>query len=115
MRPVTQGDVIRADPKEIPRIFQLLYAGEGEARRPDEQQQLDVSSSKADERPLTLQYKGELSAIFLDFSNAYPRISSTGSRRTLFAATFVFFTMRTHKFPLATFVFHSTPRQTRVF
>ncbi|KAL9696346.1 hypothetical protein quinque_015631 [Culex quinquefasciatus] len=58
VRPVTQGDVIRADPKEIPRIFQLLYAGEGEARRPDEQQQLDVSSSKADERPLTLQYKG---------------------------------------------------------
>ncbi|XP_062539982.1 rho-associated protein kinase 1 [Armigeres subalbatus] len=58
VRPVTQGDVIRADPKEIPRIFQLLYGGEGEARRPDEQQQLDVSSSKADERPLTLQYKG---------------------------------------------------------
>ncbi|XP_058836769.1 rho-associated protein kinase 1 [Topomyia yanbarensis] len=58
VRPVTQGDVIRADPKEIPRIFQLLYAGEGEARRPDEQQQLDVSSSKADERFLTLQYKG---------------------------------------------------------
>lgn len=35
MRSVTQGDVIRADAKEIPRIFQLLYAGEGEARKPD--------------------------------------------------------------------------------
>lgn len=76
VRPVTQGDVIRADPKEIPRIFQLLYAGEGEARRPDEQQQLDVSSSKADERPLTLQYKGEC----------------------------LIFTMRTHKFPLTSTV-----------
>lgn len=29
VRSVTQGDVIRADAKEIPRIFQLLYAGEG--------------------------------------------------------------------------------------
>jgi len=34
VRPVTQGDVIRADTKEIPRIFQLLYAGEGESRKP---------------------------------------------------------------------------------
>lgn len=58
VRPVTQGDVIRADPKEIPRIFQLLYAGEGEARRPDEQQQSDIASSRSDEKPLTLQYKG---------------------------------------------------------
>uniref|UniRef100_A0A182JLX8 Rho-associated protein kinase let-502 n=1 Tax=Anopheles atroparvus TaxID=41427 RepID=A0A182JLX8_ANOAO len=58
VRPVTQGDVIRADPKEIPRIFQLLYAGEGEARRPDEQQQLEISPSRSDEKPLTLQYKG---------------------------------------------------------
>ncbi|XP_058127268.1 rho-associated protein kinase 1 [Anopheles ziemanni] len=58
VRPVTQGDVIRADPKEIPRIFQLLYAGEGEARRPDEQQQLDINPSRSEEKPLTLQYKG---------------------------------------------------------
>lgn len=36
VRSVTQGDVIRADAKDIPRIFQLLYAGEGEARRPGE-------------------------------------------------------------------------------
>lgn len=34
VRSVTQGDVIRADVKEISRIFQLLYAGEGESRRP---------------------------------------------------------------------------------
>lgn len=39
VRSVTQGDVIRADAKDIPRIFQLLYAGEGEARRPDAQDQ----------------------------------------------------------------------------
>ncbi|XP_053678170.1 rho-associated protein kinase 2 [Anopheles nili] len=58
VRPVTQGDVIRADPKEIPRIFQLLYAGEGEARRPDEQPQIDIASSRSEEKPLTLQYKG---------------------------------------------------------
>ncbi|CAG9814090.1 unnamed protein product [Phaedon cochleariae] len=36
VRSVTQGDVIRADSKDIPRIFQLLYAGEGEARKTDE-------------------------------------------------------------------------------
>ncbi|XP_046399463.1 rho-associated protein kinase 2 isoform X1 [Ischnura elegans] len=36
VRSVTQGDVIRADAKDIPRIFQLLYAGEGEARRPED-------------------------------------------------------------------------------
>lgn len=36
VRSVTQGDVIRADAKEIPRIFQVLYAGEGESRKPDE-------------------------------------------------------------------------------
>ncbi|XP_055389536.1 rho-associated protein kinase 1 isoform X2 [Condylostylus longicornis] len=61
VRSVTQGDVIRADAKEIPRIFQLLYAGEGEARRPDEQQnQLDISSFRGggDERPGTVIHKG---------------------------------------------------------
>lgn len=52
--------MIRADAKEIPRIFQLLYAGEGEARRPDEQNQLDISSLKGaiDERPGTKIFKG---------------------------------------------------------
>ena len=33
MRAVTQGDVIRAEARDIPRIFQLLYAGEGANRR----------------------------------------------------------------------------------
>ncbi|XP_043288732.1 rho-associated protein kinase 2 isoform X2 [Venturia canescens] len=37
VRSVTQGDVIRVDAKDIPRIFQLLYAGEGEARRPGDE------------------------------------------------------------------------------
>merc|ERR1719351_329518 len=36
VRSVTQGDVIRAEAKDIPRIFQILYAGEGESRKPDE-------------------------------------------------------------------------------
>merc|ERR1719500_1816387 len=36
VRSVTQGDVIRADAKDIPRIFQVLYAGEGESRKPDD-------------------------------------------------------------------------------
>jgi hypothetical protein len=63
VRSVTQGDVIRADAKEIPRIFQLLYAGEGEARRPDESTQnlLDISSLKVggnEERPGTIIIKG---------------------------------------------------------
>lgn len=60
VRPVTQGDVIRADAKEIPRIFQLLYAGEGEARRPDDPNQQDLMTLKgsADERPGTIIFKG---------------------------------------------------------
>uniref|UniRef100_A0A8C5EXH8 non-specific serine/threonine protein kinase n=1 Tax=Gouania willdenowi TaxID=441366 RepID=A0A8C5EXH8_GOUWI len=33
VRPVTQTDVYRADAKEIPRIFQILYANEGESKR----------------------------------------------------------------------------------
>ncbi|XP_030377944.1 rho-associated protein kinase 1 isoform X1 [Scaptodrosophila lebanonensis] len=61
VRSVTQGDVIRADAKEIPRIFQLLYAGEGASHRPDEQSQLDVSvlhGSSNEERPGTIIHKG---------------------------------------------------------
>jgi len=34
VRSVTQGDVIRAEAKDIPRIFQILYAGEGESMKP---------------------------------------------------------------------------------
>lgn len=57
VRSVTQGDVIRADAKEIPRIFQLLYAGEGEARRPDETEPRGV-----DDKPSTvaLAFKGHV-------------------------------------------------------
>lgn len=57
VRSVTQGDVIRADAKEIPRIFQLLYAGEGEARRPDEQQSIDQLNNTMD-RPGNTIHKG---------------------------------------------------------
>lgn len=61
MRPVTQGDVIRADAKEIPRIFQLLYAGEGEARRPDDpnQQELNTLKNVSDERIGITTFKGK--------------------------------------------------------
>ncbi|XP_076872449.1 rho-associated protein kinase 2-like isoform X5 [Brachyhypopomus gauderio] len=36
VRPVTQTDVYRADPREIPRIFQILYANEGECKKDQE-------------------------------------------------------------------------------
>uniref|UniRef100_A0A6Q2ZEV9 Rho-associated protein kinase n=1 Tax=Esox lucius TaxID=8010 RepID=A0A6Q2ZEV9_ESOLU len=36
VRPVTQTDVYRADSKEIPRIFQILYANEGECKKEPE-------------------------------------------------------------------------------
>lgn len=55
VRSVTQGDVIRADAKDIPRIFQLLYAGEGEARRPDQQ---DQPQDSTDHQGNTVQHKG---------------------------------------------------------
>ncbi|KAG1669224.1 Rho-associated protein kinase 2 [Nymphon striatum] len=54
VRSVTQGDVIRADAKDIPRIFQLLYAGEGEARKPGE----NPPEILKDERSGTTQHKG---------------------------------------------------------
>ncbi|PNF18939.1 Rho-associated protein kinase 2 [Cryptotermes secundus] len=59
VRSVTQGDVIRADPTDIPRIFQLLYAGEGEARRPDDGglSQLELSVLR-DDKPGTISLKG---------------------------------------------------------
>ncbi|XP_047986913.1 rho-associated protein kinase 2 [Leguminivora glycinivorella] len=56
VRSVTQGDVIRADAKDIPRIFQLLYAGEGEARRP--QDALDQPQDQTDQHGNTVQHKG---------------------------------------------------------
>ncbi|KFP16759.1 Rho-associated protein kinase 2, partial [Egretta garzetta] len=36
VRPVTQTDVYRADSKEIPRIFQILYDNEGESKKEQE-------------------------------------------------------------------------------
>uniref|UniRef100_A0A3P8WDB9 non-specific serine/threonine protein kinase n=1 Tax=Cynoglossus semilaevis TaxID=244447 RepID=A0A3P8WDB9_CYNSE len=36
LMPVTQTDVYRADAKEIPRIFQMLYANEGESKKEPE-------------------------------------------------------------------------------
>lgn len=57
VRSVTQGDVIRADSRDISRIFQLLYAGEGEARRPDDQQALQEASGDG-ERNATTVHKG---------------------------------------------------------
>ncbi|KAJ8333083.1 hypothetical protein SKAU_G00419790 [Synaphobranchus kaupii] len=36
VRPVTQTDVYRADAKEIPRIFQILYANEGVSKKEPE-------------------------------------------------------------------------------
>ncbi|XP_073942117.1 rho associated coiled-coil containing protein kinase isoform X1 [Choristoneura fumiferana] len=56
VRSVTQGDVIRADAKDIPRIFQLLYAGEGEARRP--QDALEQPQDAPDHHGNTVQHKG---------------------------------------------------------
>ncbi|XP_055298419.1 rho-associated protein kinase 1 [Sitodiplosis mosellana] len=59
VRPVTQGDVIRADAKEIPRIFQLLYAGEGEARRPDDPNiETNTLKNVVDERIGLTTFKG---------------------------------------------------------
>ncbi|KAL1494849.1 hypothetical protein ABEB36_010370 [Hypothenemus hampei] len=62
VRSVTQGDVIRADSKDIPRIFQLLYLGEGEARKPSEEPNntLDTSSVRSfeDKAPGFVAHKG---------------------------------------------------------
>lgn len=53
VRSVTQGDVIRADAKDIPRIFQVLYAGEGESRKPG-----DCPEPPQLKDPSTLEHKG---------------------------------------------------------
>ncbi|KAI5736404.1 hypothetical protein M8J76_002868 [Diaphorina citri] len=59
VRSVTQGDVIRADAKDIPRIFQLLYAGEGEARRPEDGgAELPAVLRGGDEKPGIIALKG---------------------------------------------------------
>ncbi|KAB5517216.1 hypothetical protein PHYPO_G00187160 [Pangasianodon hypophthalmus] len=43
VRPVTQTDVYRADIKEIPRIFQILYANEGESKNQEAAVELSVA------------------------------------------------------------------------
>lgn len=48
VRPVTQGDVYRADAKDVPRIFQVLYAMEGENRKPDENPADGVGADRTD-------------------------------------------------------------------
>lgn len=62
VRSVTQGDVIRADSRDIPRIFQLLYLGEGEARKnaDDPNVLLDNSSIRSfeDKQPGFVSHKG---------------------------------------------------------
>ncbi|GIX66903.1 rho-associated protein kinase 1 [Caerostris darwini] len=58
VRPVTQGDVIRAEVKDIPRIFQLLYAGEGESRKPGDSSHLEMSLPKDTMQLGVLEHKG---------------------------------------------------------
>ncbi|CAM4690062.1 unnamed protein product [Leuciscus chuanchicus] len=54
VRPVTQTDVYRADPREIPRIFQILYANEGESKK----EELAVEPLLAAERTSYIPHKG---------------------------------------------------------
>uniref|UniRef100_A0A8C1U8T3 non-specific serine/threonine protein kinase n=1 Tax=Cyprinus carpio TaxID=7962 RepID=A0A8C1U8T3_CYPCA len=54
VRPVTQTDVYRADPREIPRIFQILYANEGESKK----EELAVEALGAAERSSFIPHKG---------------------------------------------------------
>ncbi|XP_051511338.1 rho-associated protein kinase 2-like isoform X4 [Myxocyprinus asiaticus] len=54
VRPVTQTDVYRADPKEIPRIFQILYANEGESKK----EEVAVEPLSAAERSSFIPHKG---------------------------------------------------------
>lgn len=59
VRSVTQGDVIRAEAKDIPRIFQLLYAGEGESRKPgDNPGPLALHEGAGPDKAGTLVHKG---------------------------------------------------------
>ncbi|XP_054474136.1 rho-associated protein kinase 2-like isoform X1 [Anoplopoma fimbria] len=55
VRPVTHTDVYRADAKEIPRIFQILYANEGEIKR---EQELVVEPAAYGDRPAFISHKG---------------------------------------------------------
>ncbi|XP_061742391.1 rho-associated protein kinase 2-like isoform X2 [Nerophis ophidion] len=55
VRPVTQTDVYRADAREIPRIFQILYANEGESKR---EQEVALETTHFGERPSYISHKG---------------------------------------------------------
>ncbi|XP_062893636.1 rho-associated protein kinase 2 isoform X4 [Mobula hypostoma] len=55
VRQVTQGDVYRADAKEIPRIFQILYANEGESRK---EQEFPVEPPALGEKSSYIPHKG---------------------------------------------------------
>uniref|UniRef100_H3C5G4 Rho-associated protein kinase n=1 Tax=Tetraodon nigroviridis TaxID=99883 RepID=H3C5G4_TETNG len=55
VRPVTHTDVYRADPKEIPRIFQILYANEGEIKR---DQEVVMEQTPFGERAMYISHKG---------------------------------------------------------
>ncbi|XP_051909570.1 rho-associated protein kinase 2-like isoform X3 [Hippocampus zosterae] len=55
VRPVTQTDVYRADAVEIPRIFQILYANEGESKR---DQEVFMETTPFGERPSHISHKG---------------------------------------------------------
>ncbi|XP_040919718.1 rho-associated protein kinase 2-like isoform X1 [Toxotes jaculatrix] len=55
VRPVTHTDVYRADAKEIPRIFQILYANEGESKR---EQEAVVEPAPFGDRPSYISHKG---------------------------------------------------------
>uniref|UniRef100_A0A3P8X5J3 non-specific serine/threonine protein kinase n=2 Tax=Cynoglossus semilaevis TaxID=244447 RepID=A0A3P8X5J3_CYNSE len=55
VRPVTQTDVYRADAREIPRIFQILYANEGEIKR---DQEVVVEPTPFGDRPSYISHKG---------------------------------------------------------
>uniref|UniRef100_A0A8B9JJW4 non-specific serine/threonine protein kinase n=1 Tax=Astyanax mexicanus TaxID=7994 RepID=A0A8B9JJW4_ASTMX len=47
VRSVTQTDVYRADAKEIPRIFQILYANEGESKKEQELEPLPIGEKSS--------------------------------------------------------------------
>lgn len=53
VRSVTQGDVYRAEAKDVPRIFQVLYASEGENRR-----QSEVHEIAQQDKSTVINYKG---------------------------------------------------------
>ncbi|KAG7239686.1 hypothetical protein INR49_028622 [Caranx melampygus] len=55
VRPVTHTDVYRADAKEIPRIFQILYANEGESKR---DQEVVVEPAPFGDRASYISHKG---------------------------------------------------------